>query len=176
MSLAKMTLASHEWCGNTFKELVNYRRPDGAAWDEYDYNTYWDGEGDGSHDVDFPEDLVVYDSLPGQLRPLRFAEGLAVRFPLLPRQRTSRAPRPEPETATLRVVERGAVEVPAGRFDAWTLELEHAGGVDTLVFEASFPHRMLRWRQASGDRYALRHSERMAYWRHNARGDEALLP
>ncbi|MEM9553486.1 MAG: hypothetical protein AAGC60_04455 [Acidobacteriota bacterium] len=175
MNLAKMTLASHEWCGNTFKELVNFRHADGSAWHEYEFNTYWDGEGDGSFDVSFPDDLVVYESLPGQLRPLRFAEGLEVRFPLLGRQLSSRVKPPTPQPATLRVASRGAVEVPAGRFDAWTLELEHEGGVDTLVFEAAFPNRMLRWQQAGGDRFVLRHSDRMAYWQKNATGDEDLL-
>lgn len=40
--LAKMTLASHEWCGNSFKELVNFR---GRS--SYEFNTYWDGQGNG---------------------------------------------------------------------------------------------------------------------------------
>lgn len=171
MSLAKMTLAHHEWCGNTFKELVHFR--DRST---YEFNTYWDGQGNGSFDVDFPDDLVVYDSLPVQLRPLRFAAGLEVKFPLLPRQLSSQALEPTWPEATLRVVEKRRVEVPAGAFDAWILRLEHAGGEDELAFEAAFPNRMLTWTRADGDRFRLEASESLAYWRLNAPGDEKALP
>lgn len=168
--LAKMTLASHEWCGNTFKELVHFR---GRS--SYEFNTYWEGQGNGSFEVDFPADMVVYDSLPVQLRALRFAEGLEVSLALLPRQLSSKASEPLAERATLSVTGRRSVEVPAGRIDAWILELRHGAGVDTLAFEAEFPHRMLSWTRADGDRFALRTSQKLDYWNRNRVRDESLL-
>ena len=167
---AKMTLTHNEWCGNTFKQLVNFR---GRS--SYDYNTYWEGGGDGRFEVDFPPDLVIYDSLPVQLRAVRFAEGIEADLRLLPRQLTSRASEPRFTEAKLRVGSRGPLEVPAGRFDSFAVELEHQAGVDRLWFEADFPHRMLRWLRADGDRFELRHSEKMPYWRYNRPQDVGAL-
>lgn len=170
LGLAKMTLSSHEWCGNTYKELVNH-----GERESFDFNTYWDGQGNGSYDVDLPEDLVVYDSLPGQLRALPWADGLEATFPLLPTQLSSQVRPLSWADATVRVTGRGQVDVPAGTFDAWTVELEHAGGLDRLTFELEFPHRMLNWTQASGDSFRLKRSEKMAYWAKAGVGNEDLL-
>ncbi|MEL7060212.1 MAG: hypothetical protein AAGN46_09340 [Acidobacteriota bacterium] len=171
LGLAKMTLASHEWCGNTFKQLVNH---DGRS--TYDFNTYWDGQGDGSFEVDFPEDLVIYEALPVAVRPLRFAEGLTVETPLLGPQRSSQATRPVIEKATVRVGAVETIEVPFGRGRAWPVTVEHAGGSDALWFEADFPHRLLRWEQAGGDRFELSASDRLAYWQLTGPGDETAFP
>ncbi|MDA8020167.1 MAG: hypothetical protein MPN21_22245 [Thermoanaerobaculia bacterium] len=170
LHVAKMTLSSHEWCGNTFKELVNF-----GERASYDFNTYWDGQGNGSFEVDFPDDLVLYESLPGQLRALRFAEGLEASFPLLPSQLSSQVQAPSWREARLGVVRRERVKVPAGDFEGWILQLKHAGGKDELAFEAAFPHRLLFWRQASGDSFRLKRSERMAYWGKAGVGNEDLL-
>ncbi|MEM9593483.1 MAG: hypothetical protein AAGD06_04445 [Acidobacteriota bacterium] len=171
LGLAKMTLASHEWCGNTFKELVNFRGRSG-----YDFNTYWDGQGNGSYDVEFPANLVVYDSLPVQLRALRFSEGLEATVELLPGQLSSRVSEPRWSTAKLKVAGRERAKVPAGTFDAWVVELTHAGGTDRLRFEAAFPNRMLSWTQAGGNRFELASSDKAAYWSLNRIRDEEALP
>lgn len=170
LRLAKMTLSSHEWCGNTFKELVNYQ--DRSS---YQFNTYWDGQGNGSFEVSFPEDLVVYDSLPVQLRALRFTPGLATELHLLPRQRSSKASRPEWHTASLRVRDKVELAVPAGSFEAWEVSLEHQGGTDRLWLEVAFPNRMLRWETATGDRLELRKALKVAYWQLNQPGGEKYL-
>jgi hypothetical protein len=170
LHLAKMTLAHHEWCGNSFKELVNFR---GRS--AYSFNTYWEGQGDGSFPVAFPADLVVYDALPVQLRALRFADGMTATFPLLGRQLSSKAAPPSWPLATLRV--KGAVReaVPAGAFEVWRLDLRHAGGVDQLAFERAFPHRLVSWQRADGDTFALAKSQKLAYWQMNGPGDEAVF-
>ncbi|MEM8963205.1 MAG: hypothetical protein AAGD38_17100, partial [Acidobacteriota bacterium] len=171
LRLAKMTLASHEWCGNTFKELVNVE-----GRESYDFNTYWDGQGNGSHDVDFPDGLVVYDSLPVQLRALPWRLGLRTELDLLPSQLSSKAPRPRWSRATLEVTAEETIEVEAGRFTTWVVELEHDRGTDRLWFETAFPHRMIRWEAASGDTHALRASTKMPYWQFNQPSDEQRLP
>ncbi|MEM8931584.1 MAG: hypothetical protein AAGE94_10430 [Acidobacteriota bacterium] len=170
MRVAKMTLAHHEWCGNTFKELVHF-----GDRSTYTFNTYWDGQGSGAFDVEFPADLVIYDALPVQLRALRFRQGLSVKFPLLGRQLSSKARQPTWPEATLTVVEKSRVSVPAGATEAWILRLEHAGGTDQLWFEADFPNRMLAWMRADGDRFRLSKSQRLAYWALAAPGDEEKL-
>ena len=171
MNAAKMTLTHNEWCGNTFKQLVNFR---GRS--SYDFNTYWEGGADGSFEVDFPQDLVIYDSLPVQLRALRFEVGLEAGMKLLPRQLSSRAREPRIVPAVVRVTHRGAVEVKAGTFDAYYVEVEHPGGLDRLHFEAAYPHRMLRWVRADRDTFELAHSEKMPYWNYNRPSDEERLP
>ncbi|MEM1181353.1 MAG: hypothetical protein AAGM22_23625 [Acidobacteriota bacterium] len=171
MNAAKMTLTHNEWCGNTFKQLVNYQ--DRAS---YDYNTYWEGGGDGSFDVEFPKDLVIYDSIPVQLRALNFKVGLQAGIKLLPRQLSSRAQRPAVKPAVVRVTHREKVTVPAGEFDAFRLEIEHPGGLDSLHFEAAYPHRMIRWQRADRDLFELSHSEKMPYWQYNRPADAERLP
>ncbi|MEM8997157.1 MAG: hypothetical protein AAGF23_20405 [Acidobacteriota bacterium] len=171
MGAAKMTLTHNEWCGNTFKQLVNF---EGRS--SYDFNTYWEGGGDGSFDVDFPRDLVIYDSIPVQLRALRFQLGLQTGVKLLPRQLSSRATEPEVTPAVVRVTHREKVTVPAGDFDAFRVELEHSGGLDQLHFEAEYPHRMLRWQRADRDLFELAHSEKMPYWQYNRPADAKRLP
>lgn len=170
LHLAKMTLASHEWCGNTFKELVNFR---GRS--SYEFNTYWDGQGNGSYDVGFPPDLVVYESLPVQLRPLRWRAGLETTLQLLPPQLSSRVAEPQWGPARVTVGERQELTVPAGTFAAWPVLLTHAGGEDRLWFEAESPHRMVRWQAASGDLFELEKSKKLAYWQLSGRGDESYL-
>ena len=171
MRAAKMTLTHNEWCGNSFKQLVNFR---GRS--SYDYNTYWEGGSHGSFEVAFPPDLVIYDSLPVQLRALRFELGLEAEMKLLPRQLSSRAQEPRVVSAVVRVTRRAPVEVKAGIFDAFAVEVEHPGGLDRLYFEADYPHRMLRWLRADRDRFELSHSEKMPYWNLNRPSDEERLP
>ncbi len=168
--LAKMTLASHEWCGNSFKELVNFR---GRS--SYDFNTYWDGQGNGDFDVEFPSDLVVYESLPVQLRSLRWSAGLETSLHLLPPQLSSRVVEPRWHLARLTVGDREELKVPAGTFSAWPVVLSHGGGKDRLWFETEFPHRMLRWQASSGDTFELDKSKKLAYWQLSGPGDESYL-
>jgi hypothetical protein len=170
LHLAKMTLTSHEWCGNSFKELVNFR---GRS--SYEFNTYWDGQGNGSFDVELPADLVAYESLPVQLRGLAWRAGLETTLNLLAPQLSSRAGEPQWSAARLTVGEKEKVTVPAGDFAVWPVVLEHAGGEDRLAFEADFPHRMIRWQASSGDLFELRTAKKLAYWQLNGPGDERYL-
>lgn len=166
--VAKMTLASHEWCGNTFKELVHF-----GSESRFEFNTYWDGQGNGSYEVDFPRNMTLYDALPVQLRMLEWRPGLVVGFGLVGSQFSSKASRPEVAPARLRVLDGEKITVEAGEFEAHPVVVEHAAGVDRLWFEAAFPHRMLRWETHDGHRYALRKSEKLAYWKLNQPGDES---
>ncbi|MEM6454632.1 MAG: hypothetical protein AAF772_06025 [Acidobacteriota bacterium] len=171
--LAKMTLTSNEWCGNSFKELVN----DGRA-PHYRYNTYWDGQGHGAYELAedaFPAGMTVYEALPVHLRALPFRDGLRVELPLLPRQLTSRVQPPSIETATLDVHGPIEFEVPAGTYASWQVALDHAGGRDTLYFERDFPHRLLAWDSAFGHTFRLRTSAKLPYWQLNGVGGEEAL-
>lgn len=168
--VAKMTFTSHEWCGNSFKEIINFR---GRS--RFDFNTYWDGQGSGEFEVSFPEDLVLYDALPVQLRMLTFEPGLSTRMNLLRTQISSRVSEPKIGKATVTVDKTEEVVVPAGTFDAVRVIVRHSQGVDRFWFETQFPNRMLRWQSFGGDRYELRSSKKLAYWQLNNPGDERYL-
>ncbi len=168
--VAKLTFSSQEWCGLAFKELVNFR---GRS--DFDFNTYWDGQGNGSFEVDFPPDAVPYDALPVQLRVLEFEPGLTATFPLVESQFSSKASAPAVEMARLRVQGREPVQVPLGAFESVRLELESAAGRDVFWFETEFPHRMLKWETRDGNRFELRGSRKTAYWAHNRPEDESYL-
>ena len=170
-SFAKMTFASQEWCGSSFKEVVNY---EGRS--SYHFNTYWDGQGNGSYEVEFPSDMVPYDSLPAYLRMLDWNVGLKGDLQVLESQFSSKASPPKVHTAQLNVSRVEEVEVPAGAFQAYRVELEVGDKPELLWFEQEFPHRLLRWEAANGDRLELRASKKLPYWRLNKLGDETHLP
>ncbi len=168
---AKMTFGSQEWCGGSFKEIVNFN---GRS--SFDFNTYWEGQGNGRYEVDFPRHLVLYDALPVQLRMLRWKTGLQTTMQLLPSQLSSRVKAPRVSEARLRVEEEQEVEVPAGTFAAYRVRVQSDWGEDRFWFEKAFPHRMLKRQTAAGDFFELGATKKLAYWGLNRPGDEAHLP
>ena len=65
-----MTHTGQEWCGNTFKQFEV--TPIGYA---YDYNSYFDGYGDGFRDLE-GNDMLWEDQLSYVLRAIKFQDGL----------------------------------------------------------------------------------------------------
>ena len=53
----KETLTSHEWCGNSFKELLNFN-----PHHSFRAHTYWDGMGEVTHPLPNDPALVFYDA------------------------------------------------------------------------------------------------------------------
>ncbi len=167
---AKLAMSSQEWCGTSFKEVVHFR---GRS--SYRFNTYWDGQGAGSHPVDFPSNMIPRDALPVQLRALHFQPGTTFPITLLPGQVSSKAKPPEVRTGQLRVLEKTWLEVPAGRFETYPVVVTVDGAEDRLWFEAIHPNRMIRRATPGGDLHELLKSEKLAYWELNRPGDEGLL-
>jgi len=171
MQLAKMTFGSQEWCGQTFKELVNFQGKN-----SYHFNTYWDGQGRDSYDVSFPQEIFLYDALPVHLRMLNIVKGETLEIPLLPSQISSQVQKPKLSTATVNVIYSKGISVPAGSFSCDVIEVTHPGGTDQLWFESDFPRRMIRWNTFNKDTYELLDSKNLAYWELNKPGDEKYLP
>lgn len=156
----KLTVTSHEWCGNTF---IEWRRDKPIA----AIRTYFEDPGDLDAPFD-PGDALFYDALPLRLRGLDF-------------ERT--------HEATVRVVESLFVSHPAapaisearlsvsrlGPPAAWRVTLVRGDRRDTLDFEAAFPQRLARWERSDGGSLRLIDSRRFRYWEKNAPGDERLL-
>lgn len=168
---AKMTFSSQEWCGQSFKEILNF---DGRS--SFCFDTYWDGQGKGEFEVDFPRDLVLYDALPVQLRMLNFRKNLSAEMSLLPTQISSKVQKPVVERAFLKVRIPIQIQVPAGTFKVYPVTVEHRRGTDRFWFETKFPHRLIKWESYAGNQYQLLKSEKLAYWQLNKPGDERYLP
>lgn len=171
LQLAKMTFGSQEWCGQTFKELVNFQ---GIS--SYHFNTYWDGQGRDSYDVSFPQDIFLYDALPVQLRMLTLVNGEPFEIPLLPSQISSRVQKPTFSIATVNLINSEEIRVPAGSFLCNIVEVSHSGGTDLFWFESDFPQRMIKWNTFNQDSYELLDSKNLAYWELNKPGGEEYLP
>jgi hypothetical protein len=171
LQFAKMTFGSQEWCGQSFKEFVNFQ---GKS--SYHFNTYWDGQGRGSYDVSLPEDIFLYDALPVQLRMLSLSEDEALQIPLLPGQISSKVQKPKISMASVKVVKSETITVAAGSFACRLIEISHAAGTDQIWLESDFPQRMIRWKAFNQDSYELLDSKNLAYWELNNPGGEKYLP
>ena len=49
--------SSQEWCGNTFKSIID----DGVNFELW-FHSYWNGQGDNGHDL--RRDICLEDALP----------------------------------------------------------------------------------------------------------------
>ncbi len=157
----KLTVTSHEWCGNTFVEW----RSDRAA---LEIRTYFETPADVDVPLS-PADAVFYDALPLKLRALDFERSTQGVLPIVESVFSSRPSPPEVASARVRV-SRVASPSPAYR-----VTLARGERSDTLDFEAAFPHRLRRWERSDGGSMRLTDSRRYKYWEKNAPGDERLL-
>ena len=162
--IVKVAATSSEECGVSTALLKQGR---------LSTHSYFDGEGDRTQD--FPPAAVPEDGLPALLRDYVRGDpppSLSV-FPLLLMGRYVRL---VPETYTVHKRARGALEVPAGRFEA--VEIELVAGDTTLAyaFDSTPPFRLLRFRMSDGTEYRLAKGERLRYWEMHDPGGEAWLP
>jgi hypothetical protein len=175
--VAKVSLSSQEWCGNTYHQLLpRGQRILGT------FHSYFDGEADGSEDLPQPPEGMLEDALPIILRGwqgdyLKPGETRAV--PFLPSLFNVRLEH-RPLAWGRAVITRGAIPskvvTPAGRFQvsAWTVEIEGRGKL-TFEFETEPPYRLVRLTGPSGEEAVLLGSKRLAYWKLNAPSGEKYL-
>lgn len=170
---AKVSLSVQEWCGHVYEQWVV---DPGTA--RVDRHSYFDGEGDAREVVEVPTGAVFGDAWPVVARGLageRVPAGGAIEVPWLPpllQARLAHVPATFTTAKLTKSAAPAAVEVPAGRFDAWTLTVEEAGGrTSTWWVEAAAPHRLLRWEASDGERAELTHVIREPYWRMNREAD-----
>jgi hypothetical protein len=75
-------------------------------------------------------------------RTLAFAPGLEVRYT---DALTCSLAKPDVLSVALKVKGRDTVEVPAGKFDAWKLEIRSGGSTQKAWYEVAPPHRLVRY-------------------------------
>jgi hypothetical protein len=155
----KVSVTSHEWCGNSFVEW----RSDTKI---LSIRSYFEPVGDSDMPLD-PAGALFYDALPLALRGLDFEHAREGRVRVL---ETVFASAPIPPRA-----EEAVVRVAAGP-GGYRVTLERGDRKDVFEFEAAYPHRLRRWERPDGGLLSLIASKRFAYWQKNHPGDEKLLP
>ena len=152
-----MTTSSQEWCGNTFKAIVD----DGVNL-EQSYDSYWDGQGRGRRNL--RRDVFLEDALPYTLRALKFDQLPAFDLTLLELQQTNQAPAPTYYQAHLTTAAAPAADAPE---PAWRVALTLAPGKENVYwFAKKYPNALLRQTTWDGRSLRLKSSRRYAYWQH----------
>jgi hypothetical protein len=155
VALYKMTSSAQEWCGNTFKSIID----DGVNFEMW-YHSYWDGEGNNSRDL--RRDVFLEDALPYTLRSLKFDQKPAFDLVVLDFQQTNRAKAPEYYQAHLTTTEAPAA---AGSPAAWRVAVQLAPDKEnTYLFAREYPNILLSQTTWDGRTLRLKGQRRYAYW------------
>lgn len=157
----KLTVSSHEWCGNTF---VEWRRDKPFV----AIRTYFEEPGDLDAPFD-PGDALFYDALPLKLRGLDFERTRETTVRVVDSLFVNRPAAPAIAEGRLSVARA------TGPAPAWRVTLVRGDRTDVLDFDAAYPHRLLAWQRSDGGSLRLIDSRRFRYWEKNAPGDERLL-
>lgn len=149
--LHKMTHTGQEWCGNTFKQFE--LTPAGYA---YDYNSYFDGYGDGKINVE-GTDLIWEDQLSYLLRATKFEDELEFSKRVVDGQINTKTRSPKIYEATFTVNDQDSV---------WQVKtVLEDGKVNTYTFDKSYPHLMQTQTTWYGYNLKLNRVSRYQYWR-----------
>jgi hypothetical protein len=176
-SATKVSFSSQEWCGNLFGQILFDSGMARLTW-----HSYFDGEADSARTLKVPPDALAADAI------LLWARGFAAPVlrsgerrdvPLTGSLKSSRL-RHRPLDVGRATLSRESgttrVTVPAGVFETEKRLVEIAGGpVWTIHVETAEPHRIIQWETSDGEKASLLGSERLAYWKLNAAGQEEAL-
>jgi hypothetical protein len=155
VALYKMTTSSQEWCGNTFKTIVD----DGVNFEET-FDSYWDKEGVGTRDL--RRDVFLEDALPYTLRSLKFESLPAFDLVVMDLQQTNKATPPVYYQAHLTTAAEPARELSEA---AWRVTIQLAPGKEnTYVFAKTYPNVLLSQAAWDGRTLRLKSTRRFAYW------------
>jgi hypothetical protein len=149
--LYKMTHTGQEWCGNTFKQfLLNNDHY------EYDYNSYFDGSGDGEMQID-ERNLLWEDQLSYALRALKFEDKLSFEYKVVESQLNTKVRKPTIYQAKFSVSEEP---------NNWKVEVQLDGEkVNGYLFEKDYPNILLKQTSWNGYNLQLDSVSRYQYWR-----------
>lgn len=155
VALYKMTTSSQEWCGNTFKSIID----DGVNFELW-FHSYWDGQGTNSQDL--RRDILLEDALPYSLRSLKFDQAQSFDLTILNLQQTNQSPPPIYYQAHLAAAEAPAADAPE---PAWRVAVLLAPGKENVYwFAKAYPNVLLRQTTWDGRNMRLKTTRRYAYW------------
>lgn len=148
--LHKMTHTGQEWCGNTFKQFELT-----ASGYAYDYNSYFDGYGDGKMEI-ADNNFWWEDQLPYVLRALNFESGLSFEKEVLNSQINTKTYQPKLEIVRFEVSDMDSL---------WQVTARFAEGVNTYHFKKEYPQVMVLQETKEGYNLRLKEVSRYKYWR-----------
>ena len=157
----KLSMTSHEWCGNSF---VEWR----GDTDMLAIRSYFDTPGDVDAPLD-PRDAVFYDALPLELRGLDFERTRSGRLRVIDSVFSNKPAVPSVADAAIEV------ERPSAAPEVYRVRVSRGDRRDTFEFERAFPHRLGRWERSDGGSLKLQKSLRLRYWEKTSPGDEHIL-
>ena len=121
----KLTMTSHEWCGNTFAEWRRDRS-------RLEIRSYFETPGDVEASLS-AEGALFYDALPLQLRALDFERTRSGRLRVIESVFSSKPRPPRIEDAVLEITR------PSGAAGPYRVAVRRGQRTDTLDFERDFP-------------------------------------
>jgi hypothetical protein len=155
VALYRMTTSSQEWCGNTFKSIID----DGVNFEMW-FHSYWDGQGTSSRDL--RRDILLEDALPYTLRSLKFDQAPSFDLTVLDLQQTNKATPPTYYQAHLATAEAPTADVSE---PAWRVTMLLAPGKENVYwFAKAYPNVLLRQTTWDGRSLRLKATRRYAYW------------
>ncbi|GGG42853.1 hypothetical protein [Hymenobacter glacieicola] len=162
--LYKLTTSSQEWCGNTFKAILD----DGMQYVQT-YNSYWDGQGGGQRQL---RRVVLFeDALPYTLRSLRFEALPTFKADVYELQQTNQAPPPVLYHAQIRTEDALTADTPE---PAWCVTVALTNQKQNVYwFGKRYPNVLLRQSTWDGRTLRLKQVRRYVYWPVAAAGSAA---
>ncbi|OEK07228.1 hypothetical protein [Roseivirga misakiensis] len=149
--LHKMTHTGQEWCGNTFKQFELT-----SSGYEYDYNSYFDGYGDGRMAIE-GTDLLWEDQLPYVLRSLNFEDGLQFEKKVVDGQVNTKTRKPTIYQAQFDISDQDSV---------WHVQVAlDDEKVNTYTFQKLYPNLLMSQKTWYGYNLKLSSVSRYQYWR-----------
>ncbi len=149
--LHKMTHTGQEWCGNTFKQFeltpTSY---------DYDYNSYFDGYGDGYRTI-VGNNMLWEDQLPYVLRAVKFEDGLSFNKKVVDSQINTKTRAPKVYNASFEVSDQDTM---------WRVDVElEESKSNVYTFAKEYPNLMQSQETWYGYNLKLNRISRYQYWR-----------
>jgi len=156
--VVKLVTNTHEHCGTTFHMLKGWTDPAGLSW-----NSYFDGEGDGTALVPLPAGTLLEDQLPVALRALPFQAGYTEQDSIV-RTFVGNRHRPIVTTpATISVVSKDGA-------DGWKVTVRGDKLAQTYWFAAVPPHVLRKFESDDGRALTIQgEALRTKYWERPAK-------
>lgn len=178
--LAKLSFSSQEWCGHVYHQLL----PQAAGRLVSTSHSYFDGEADDTHTLDWPTGTLAEEEFLLRLRGYAgradlVEEGGKKSLKLgssLLHVRLLHQPLRTFDVTIERRSNRETLKTPAGTFSVVTYVVSDGKSERALYhIEAAPPHRVIHYRIEGLEEATLLGSTRLPYWQLQGNGQEALL-
>lgn len=159
--VAKISVGSQEWCGNTFKMYKG--NLDGMSGTLMNHS-YFDGEADQSGELQLAKDDYFEDQLPLSLRALPFKLDFEKKIRLWDLLTTNHGQSPLVVEAMIKVIKEEPIYCRAGSIPCWVVAIKKPAGTDTYWFQKAGPNILVKMETQDGRKRLLHGRARWSYW------------